>query len=206
MAQHTTLAPWAQEVPGAPYPMTVDDLLGLPQDTWMYELVDGRLVRMPASGGEAAHIAVRLIIALGAFVEPRKLGRITGPDGTFDLTQPGDATETALVPDVAYARADRIPPRGSDEYKRAWRLAPDLVAEVVSPNQYRPEMFSKAQRYLAAGVRLVWVIWPGSRTVDVWRPPVPTVDQPMVRLGIGDVLDGLDMLPGFTYALDELFA
>jgi len=41
--------------------------------------------------------------------------------------------------------------------------------------------------------------------VDVWRPPVPTVDQPMMRLSLGDALDGLDVLPGFTCALDELF-
>jgi Uma2 family endonuclease len=163
MAQHATLAPWAEEVPGAAYPMTVDDLLRLSEQadsagrTGQYELVDGRLVHVPGSGGEASLIAVRLTFALSLFVQPRQLGQITGADGTFDLTQPGDATETALVPDVAYSEASRIciPPRGSAEYKRAWRLAPDLVAEVVSPNQYRPEMFSKAQRYLAAGVRLV---------------------------------------------------
>jgi Uma2 family endonuclease len=212
MAQHATLAPWAEEIPGAAYPMTVDDLLRLSEQastagqTGQYELVDGRLIRVPGSGGEASLIAVRLTVALSLFAQPRKLGQITGSDGTFDLTQPGDATETALVPDVAYIQASRIPPRGSDEYKRAWRLAPDLVAEVASPNQYRPEMFSKMQRYLAAGVRLVWVIWPGSQQVDVWRPPVPTVDQPMMRLRLGAALDGLDVLPGFIYALDELFA
>jgi len=161
MAQHATIAPWAEEVPGAPYPMTVDELLRLGERadatgrTGQYELVDGRLVHVPGSGGEVSLIAVRLTVALSIFVYPRQLGQITGADGTFDLTQPGDATETALVPDVAFVAASRVPPRGSEEYKRAWRLAPDLLAEVASPNQYRPEMFTKVQRYLAAGVRLV---------------------------------------------------
>src|SRR5215468_3199791 len=100
--------------------MTVDDeLLALPQDDWMYELVEGRLVRMPASGGEASRIAARLVIALGQFVEPGDLGAVTGADGEYDLTQPGDPQETALAPDVAFVRADRIPPRTSPEYQRA---------------------------------------------------------------------------------------
>jgi Uma2 family endonuclease len=201
MAQNT-LAPWAELVPDVG-PMTVDQLLALPQDQWMYELVDGRLVRMPASGGEASNIALRLAAALMLFAEDRGLGRVTGADGEYDLTLPGNQAETALAPDVAFVRAERVPPRDSAEYKRAWRVAPDIVAEVVSPNQYRPEMAAKAQRYLAAGVRLAWLIWPKYQQVDVWRPGAA---QPIQTLAIGDQLDGLDVLPGFTYPLARLFA
>ena len=197
-----TLAPWAELVPDAGS-MTVDQLLALPQDEWMYELVEGRLVRMPASGGEASAIAMRLGIALGIFVLPRGLGTITGADGTFDLTQPGETDETALVPDVAFVRADRVPVRTSPEYAKAWRLAPDLVAEVVSPSQYHPEMAAKALRYLAVGVRLLWVIWPKTQRVDVWRPGT---GQPVASLTMGNHLDGLDVLPGFRFPLAELFA
>ena len=83
-------------------------------------------------------------------------------DGTCDLTQPGDTEETALVP--AMPSCARIVSRlvHPPEYAKAWRLAPDLVAEVVSPTQFRREMAAKAQRYLAGGVRLVWIIWPKS--------------------------------------------
>ncbi len=82
------------------------------------------------------------------------------------------------------------------------RVAPDLVAEVVSPDQYRPEMADKAKLYLSAGVRLVWIVWPQSQTVDIWRPGS---DAPMATLAMGDALDGLDVIPGFNYALAELF-
>ena len=197
-----TLAPWAEVVPQSGK-LTVEKLLALPgDDGWQYELVDGRLVRMPASGGEASVIAARLLIALGGFVEANALGSVTGADGTFDLTQPGAADETALVPDAAFVRADRIPPRSSPEYARAWRLAPDLVAEVVSPSQFRPEMADKAQRYLAAGVRLIWMVWPKQQQVDVWQQGA---DQPVATLTSTDVLDGLDVLPGFTYPVASLF-
>lgn len=81
-------------------------------------------------------------------------------------------------------------------------LAPDLVAEVVSPSQYRPEMAAKARRYLAAGVRLAWMVWPKYQQVDVWRP---AATQPVASLGSEEQLDGLDALPGFSYPVASLF-
>ncbi|HUY75649.1 MAG TPA: Uma2 family endonuclease [Ktedonobacterales bacterium] len=200
---HETLAPWAQLVPDVG-PMTVDELMELPDDDgWMYELVDGRLVRMPMSGGEASRIAIRIAATLFNFVEPRDLGAVLGPDGGFDLTQPGETEETALGPDASFVQKVRIPARDSPEYKRAWHLAPDLVVEVASPNQYRPEMASKSRRYLGAGSRLIWVVWPKSQQVDVWRAGA---DDPVQTLTLADSLDGLDVLPGFTYPLARLFA
>jgi Uma2 family endonuclease len=87
MAHNTnTLAPWAELIPISGGKMTVDDLLAMPDDGWQYELAEGRLVRMPGSGGGASAIAMRLGIALGMFVQPRGLGTLTGADGTFDLT------------------------------------------------------------------------------------------------------------------------
>lgn len=200
-----SLAPWAELVPDTG-PMTVDELLARPDDGWQYELVDGRLLRMPGSGFEASALAMRLGIALGMFVLPRDLGILTGADGTYDLTQPDDRSETGLVPDLAFVRADRLPARITRDYTKALRLAPDLVAEVVSPSQYRPEMAAKAQRYLAAGVRLVWIIWPKRREVDVWRPDATGAPALAATLKRGDALDGLDVLPGFTYPLADLFA
>ncbi|HLJ80533.1 MAG TPA: Uma2 family endonuclease [Ktedonobacterales bacterium] len=200
MAQDT-LAPWAEIVPGKGR-MTIDEMMALPDDGWMYELVDGRLVRMPHSGGEASRIAARLLGALLNFVDANELGAITGADGEFDLTQPGDTDETALAPDVAFVRSEHIPATSSPEYKKAWPVAPDLVGEVVSPSQYRPEMAAKARRYLDAGVRLLWMVWPKYQQVDIWRAGA---NEPAATLGINDTLDGEGVLPGFTYPVARLF-
>jgi len=189
---------WGARVAGAPYPFHVSDLATLPDDTYTYEIVEGALIRMPGSGIEASEIAARLIIALGIFVQPRKLGRLTTTDGTFDLTRPGDPTDTALVPDAAFIAAGRLTGRVTGYAK----IAPDLVAEVASPNQYHPEMNDKAKLYIARGVRLAWIIWPSSQTVDVWRPTSP--DAPVATLGIADSLDGFDVLPGFTLPIRDL--
>lgn len=196
------LAPWAEPVPDAPYPMTVAQMQALPDDEWQYELVDGRLVRMPGSGSKASAIAINLAIALGAFVKAHKLGRVTGADGAFNLTHPGAATETALIPDVAFVSAGRLAPLRSDAANAIPHLAPDLVAEVASPSQYRPEMAAKARMYLEAGVRLVWVIWPDDEQVDVWRPDS---GAPVATLTLSEHLDGFDVLPCFSHPVADLF-
>jgi len=58
----------------------------------------------------------------------------------------------------------------------------------------------KAEMWLRHGVRLVWVVDPATRTVDVYRPglAVPT-------LGEDASLDGADVLPGFSCAVATLF-
>jgi Uma2 family endonuclease len=190
---------WGERVPGARYPFPVADLAQLPEDEYTYEIVDGELIRMPGSGVDASEIAARLLMALGTFIQPRNLGRLTGADGTYDLTRPGDPTETALVPDVAFVQAGRLPARNPGYGK----LAPDLVAEVASPSQYRPEMADKARLYLDRGVRIVWVLWPNRQEVDVWRFSSP--HAPVATLGIADSLDGDDVLPGFICPLTGLF-
>jgi Uma2 family endonuclease len=194
--QQQPVAPWG-EVIATDRPMTVDDLLNLPDDGHMYELVEGQLVRMLPSGGGTSSLALRLGARIEAFVEQRNLGAVTGADGEFDLGH-----GTALAPDVAFVRAERVPPPTSPIYEKAWPLAPDLAVEVASPNQYRPAMARKAQRYLNAGTRLVWVVWPKRKEVDVWRPGDI---KPSATLGVDDVLDGLDILPGFTYPVERLF-
>ena len=193
-------APWAEEVPTANR-LTVDDLARLPDDGWVYELVQGRLLRMPLSGGEASKIALRLGASLLTYVEEHGLGEVTGADGGYDLG-PAGFPNTELGPDVAFVRADQVPSRGTPEYGRAWPVAPDLVVEVASPHQYRPEMSAKARLYLAAGTRLLWVVWPRQRQVDVWRPGNTA---PAATLGEGDWMDGEDVVAGFRYPLTRLF-
>ncbi len=199
---YETLAPWAESAPGAGYPLTEDALRQVPDDCWTYELVEGRLVRMAPAAGGASSSALSLGGAMAAFVEAHHLGRVTGADGTYVLSKPGEPT-TALAPDVAFVRKGRYPSPDSPEFWRFWHVAPDLAVEVVSFDQYRPEMARKAHLYLHAGVRLLWLVWPKYRHVAVWRPGA---DQPVATIGIGEQWDGLDVLPGFTYPVARLFS
>ena len=202
MAHETrVLAPWAEPVWTAKIPLTSEALLTVPDDGYQYELVEGRLVRMtPSAGGDSAR-AARLVIALGAYVQQHGLGEITGADGGFLLSVPGSPT-TVLAPDIGFVRTGRAPRPGTPEYDRFWEVAPDLAVEVASGQQSRPELAAKARFYLRAGVRMLWLIWPKYRLVEVWRQGS---EDPVAELHDTEQLDGLDVVPGFTYPVTNLF-
>jgi Uma2 family endonuclease len=159
----------------------------------LFELVDGTLVEKPI-GYEESAVACLIIMALSNFVRPRKLGIVTGPDGTIKLF-----AGLVRIPDVAFASWDRFPDRKRPKVAVP-HLAPDLVVEVLSKGNTRAEMSRKLWEYFAAGVRLVWLVDPRKRTVRVHT----SVEQSVV-LKEGQSLDGGDVLPGFTLSLKELF-
>ncbi len=177
--------------------MTVADLLDWPDDDgYRYEVVEGVLVRMAGSKPRALLVADRLYRRLGDYVEDHDLGWTTGADGVYDFDRSGQPN-TGLLPDIGFIRAELISQIDLDQ---VLTIAPDLAIEIASQNQYRPAMSAKARRYLAASTRLVWIVYPRWRQVDVWRP-----NQSTTTLGDGDMLDGLDVVPGFTYPIAKLF-
>ncbi len=203
----STIAPWAELVPGVDRLVSAEELLTWPEDpqfAWRYELVAGRLVRMPPTGVEHWDVGVPLFRALDSFSVAHHVGRVTWPDTGFRLSLPNQE-EIVLSPDIAFVGAERLaslPARGAPARKGFFPVAPDLAVEIASPDQHRPEMAAKARLYLAGGTRLVWVVWPGRREVDVWQAGA---DQPLATLRPGDMLDGGDVVPGFTYPVADLF-
>ena len=65
-------------------------------------------------------------------------------------------------------------------------------------------MAAKAQHYLRGETRLVWIVWTGRRELDEWH--AGSIDRPAVTLGVDDVLDGEDVVPGFTCPVANVFA
>jgi Uma2 family endonuclease len=189
-------APWAEVVPGRG-PATVDELLALPDDGYTYEVVEGVMVRMAGSGNRATRLGLDLGAELRAFVRPRRLGAVTGADGVYKF--PG--AETGLVPDVGYYPAARLAEIVDED--RPTPFAPDLAIEVASPDQTPRALAAKVRRYLGAGARLVWVVWPQSEHIDVWHAGVLT--GPVRALTVNDSLDGEDVIPGFSYPVADLF-
>lgn len=158
-----TFAPWAEAVRTTGR-FSVDDLAALPNDGWQYELVEGALIRMPASGYEVSTVAAQLLARLGVFVEDHALGAVTGADGGY-------------------------------------RLDPDLAVEVASPVQTAESLALKARVYLSFGTRLVWVVWPMREQVDIWHRGA----EAPVTLSSGHILNGEDVVPGFSYLVASLF-
>jgi Uma2 family endonuclease len=178
--------------------MTADDLLTLPDDGWQYEVVEGVLIRMAGSGDLATTIAATIIIVLGAFVRSRHLGRVTSSDGVYKFS----GAETGLLPDVGFGRAALFPM--ITDRDKPIPFAPELAVEVASPAQSADDMAAKTRLYLAGGTRLVWVVWPHTQRVDVWR--AGNSQAPAARLGARDILDGEDVVPGFTHPVADIFS
>ena len=175
--------------------LTADDLLRLDSEGVRGELIRGVLYETMPAGQEHGEIVMNLGAELMNFIKPRRLGRLTGSDAGVWLERDPD---TVREPDLAYISAARLPPgvrvRGYAE------VVPDLVVEIVSPNDSQREVNDKAQMWLSYGVRLVWVVQPDTYTVDVYRP-----GRAVVTLDEQDTLDGLDVLPGFTCAVRDIF-
>src|SRR5262249_28070605 len=79
------------------------------------------------------------------------------------------------------------------------RVVPDLVVEVVSPNETVYELDGKVEQYLAVGVRLVWVVNPATRLVIVHRQ-----DGSMAKVREGQHLEGEDVVPGFRCLVRDI--
>lgn len=158
------------------------------------ELVEGTLVEK-VMGFDESELAILISFFLSAYVRPRKLGIVTGPDGTIRL-MPG----LVRIPDVAFYSRARFPggkrPRGPIP-----DLAPDLAVEVLSKGNTKKEMQRKLREYFEAGVLLVWYVDPKSRTAQVF-----TAADRGVTLHEGETLDGGVVLPGFRLPLSQLFA
>jgi Uma2 family endonuclease len=174
---------------------TEKDLIDvLDRENVLCELVDGTLVQK-AMGYEESALAVLISVFLSNYVRPRKLGIVTGSDGTIRLF-PG----LVRMPDVAFASWGCFPDRKRPRTPIP-QLAPDLVVEVLSKSNTKSEMAKKLGEYFGAGVKVVWMVDPRKRTVRVHK----AVDQ-SVLFKEGQTLDGGAVLPGFVLRLDELFA
>jgi Uma2 family endonuclease len=173
----------------------------LPDDGWLYELVEGRVVRMPPPDPDHGHITWAIARFLGVHLESHGLGHIYVGEVGWDLTRRGERKDTVLASDVAVVCAERLPlppPRRGKTYRP---IAPDLVVEIASPTQYRPDLADKAQHWLDRGVRLVWIIWPEQHEVDVWTRGAAAP----CTLQDAETLEGGDVVPGFGIPLNLLW-
>jgi Uma2 family endonuclease len=183
-------------IPEAPRRMTAEELFDLPDDGMRHELVEGELRTMPPAGFEHGDVAAELLFHVKAFVDAGKLGVVLAAETGFVLRRGPD---TVRAPDVAFVRTERVPPR--EQRRKFAELAPDLVAEVTSPSDRVSEVNRKVAQWLDAGVRFVWVVDPESGVVVAHQP------GGVAHLLRGDdVLDGGEVLPGFTLPLPDLFA
>jgi Uma2 family endonuclease len=189
----TLAVPSMPELP-PPRVYAPEDLLTMP-DGFRFELVKGQLVERNM-GAESSQVAANTIGLLRTFVRAQDRGKVFAPDCGYQIFP--DSPGKVRFFDGSFVAKGRLPSERTP--KGHMRIWPDLGLEVVSPNDTADEVEAKRIDYQKAGVRLLWIIYPETRSVHVYRQAgAPTV------LGPDDELTGEDVLPGFTCKVSELF-
>jgi Uma2 family endonuclease len=176
---------------------TPQDLLALP-DAVNYELVDGQLVERN-KGMESSRIGARVGYKIARFLDHNPVGLVFGADASYQFFP--DAPDKVRKPDVSFVRFGRFPGNKAPEGHSP--IPPDLAVEVVSPGDILYDVERKVDEYLAAGVPLVWVVVPASKTIRVYRPDPSPAGRKGTELTVNDTITGEDVLAGFTCAVQS---
>ena len=169
--------------------MTADELLQLPGEGSRYELVRGELKKMSPSGARHGRVAAQIIGSLMLHVKRNKLGAVYAADAGFRIARNPD---TVRAPDAAFVRAERV-----IDTPGFFEGPPDAVFEVVSPSDSYTEVDEKTVEWLRAGARVVVIVDPRTRNINVHRP-----DGAMHST---DGIEIADVIPGWTMSSTEVF-
>ena len=167
--------------------MTAEELLLMPNDEMQRELIRGVLTEDIPPGDEHGVLVARIGWLFANYCEENDYGEVRAGDSGFLLER---------GPDLAWVSPDRL----SEPVAGYAELAPDLVVEVKSPSNSNREMTDRAMMWLSHGVRMVLVADPRPVNLTVFRP-----GEPPVTLGEDDILDGGNLLPGFSTPVWRLF-
>jgi Uma2 family endonuclease len=136
------------------------------EDVERYEVIDGvRVEREPMRAFEAV-LASWFCFLINGFAAGKKLGLAVN-EVLFVLNASRDLKRRPDVAFVSYARW----PSAVVERAPAWNVVPDLAVELMSPTNLAEEIDNKITDYFQSGVSLVWVIYPDSGRVYVYRSP-----------------------------------
>jgi Uma2 family endonuclease len=179
-------------------PMTAEEFF-----TWIrqpenvgrfFELDRGEVIELPPPTRPHGVVCSNVAFVLGGYVRQSGIGYVASNDSGVILERKPD---TVRGPDVAvYADAATF----EELHPKYGEVPPLLAVEVLSPEDRPNRVLRKVAGYLAAGVRVVWLIDPEDRTVTVHLPG----QSPVLVESTGELTGG-DVLPGFACRVSEFF-
>ncbi len=178
--------------------VTADELLAKP-DGFRFELVNGELVERHI-GSESEFVGSNFQGLLWSFCQQSQAGYVNGSNAGYQCFEEffPDDPDRVRKPDVSFIAADRIPQDA--KLKGHCSIVPDLVVEVVSPNDLYGDVEAKVDEYLRVGVKLVWVADPKTKAIRIHR-----ADGTIQDVGLKDELSGEDVVPSFRCAVQDVF-
>jgi len=175
-----------------PKTMTIEEFAQITDDGH-FDLVDGEVWHVAATGARHGKFGVRLARFLGNHVAEVGTGEVYSLEFGY-VVRPDEPT--VLCPDVSFLLAEHVVPDSDDFHVGP----PDLAVEVISPSETSRRVLAKANRYIEAGTEIVWCVYPKKRQIVVYA-----ADATPEILGVGDTLTGGSVLPDFALPLATLF-
>lgn len=172
---------------------TDEEIMGLPDNGYDYEVVDGELLMSPKNNPEHGGICVRISSPMHLFARKHKLGEVWDSNTGFWMIN-----RNLRAPDISFVTEERV--KSLRPLRTFFEGAPDLAVEVLSSTNSRREMDRRLGDFFASGTRIVWIIDPERQMAEVCHS---VTDRKLV--GPGGTLDGEDLLPGFRLPLRDLF-
>ncbi len=158
------------------------------------ELLKGEIIYMSPTGYLHGFIEVNFSSLLRAFADKHKLGRVLGGEvGIYTARNP----DTVRGADVAFISNKRLAQAKSKSFLD---VAPELIVEVLSPDDRWMDVNAKLTEYFAIKVQMVWIADPQNQRVHVYR----SLTDVKILSG-DDMLTGDDVLPGFSAPVSDFF-
>ena len=139
---------------------------------------------------------LKIILAgfFGEFIHQHQLGYVlSGEVGIYTKRDP----DTVRGADVVYISKERLTQAQSQGYLD---VAPELIVEVLSPNDRWSGVIEKLEEYFAIDVETVWIADPERQEIFVYHSLTD-----IQRFTTDDNLPGGSILPGFEVQVSEFF-
>lgn len=154
----------------------------------------GELVVMPPTGGETGNRNSEMNAEFVIWNRKTKLGKVFDSSTCFKLPNGGNRS-----PDVSWIRLERWNSLSAQQREKFPPIAPDFVLELMSPSDGLSDIQKKMQEYMAAGVKLGWLL-NINRQVEIYRQ-----GQAVEILNSPTSLSGEEVLPGFILDLSVVW-
>jgi Uma2 family endonuclease len=174
--------------------LTLEQFLALPEEKPALEFVDGAVRQKVSPKGRHS------VLQTALWQHFEQAGRQGGTARAFVELRTTFAG-VSHVPDVSVYRRDRIPRDDRGRVANDFREPPDIVVEIVSPEQSVTRLVRGCLWYVSNGVAIALLVDPADETVLAFRP-----NQPTLAWHGSDRIDLSEVLPDLQLTVEELFA
>jgi Uma2 family endonuclease len=156
----------------------------------------GEIEIVAPTGGETGIYNAGLIARFWIWNDQKKLGQVFDSSTCFNLPNGGKRS-----PDVSWISQTRWVELSSEQRTKFPPIAPDFVLELMSPTDRLVDVQAKMGEYMAAGVRLGWLLDRQNKRATIYR-----INQAVQILEVPDFLLGEAVLTDFKLDLQSLWA